>query len=107
MILLDVIKAEKPELFLDENNNPCIEVQIDKHKEIYAIDSRDFMLWAQRLFFQATKRAVGKESLKQVIDLICAESKFEDKPQNQNLRTSQGFLWIREYQKNRELFGMT
>lgn len=96
MILLDVIKAEKPELFLDENNNPCIEVQIDKHKEIYAIDSRDFMLWAQRLFFQATKRAVGKESLKQVIDLICAESKFEDKPRfslDTRVSKEQGAFW--------------
>lgn len=79
-ILLDIIKHENVELFLNENNDAYMEVPIEQHKEIYALESKDFSLWSQRLFHEKTKKAICKESLAQTVAILVADTKFGNKP---------------------------
>ena len=79
-VLLDIIRDEQVVLFLNENNAAFIEVPIDKHKEIYALDSTDFELWAQRIFYQKTRKVIHKDRMTQAIAVLVAETKFGNKP---------------------------
>ncbi len=78
-ILLDIIKDVKAELFSDENNDAFIEIPVDQHKEIYEVDSSNFELWAQRVFYQTTKKAICNDGLKQAVAILVAETKFGGK----------------------------
>lgn len=75
-VLLDIISEEQVELFLNENNAAYVEVPIERHKEIYALDSKDFELWAQRLFYAKTKKVIYKDGLTQAIAILTADTKF-------------------------------
>lgn len=77
-ILLDIIKQAGVELFLNENNDPFVSLQIDDHKEYHGIGSKEFSLWAQRSFYKSTGKTIRRESLVQVVDLLTGNAKFED-----------------------------
>lgn len=75
-ILLDLIQETKAELFLNENNEAFIEIPSKQHKEIYDLNHTEFALWAQRLFYTTTQKALARESLKQAVAILTAETKF-------------------------------
>lgn len=75
-VLLDIIYDTKAELFLNENNDAFIEIPVKQHKEIYNLNGAEFALWAQRLFYTNTEKALAKESLKQAVAILTAETKF-------------------------------
>ena len=79
-ILLNLIKDEDIELFLNENHDPYAEIPINGHKEIWSLDSEQFLLWLQRLFYKESGKTIRQENLKQVIGILYAEAKFGDKP---------------------------
>lgn len=79
-VLIDIIRDEQAELFLNENNVAYIEVPVEQHKEIYALDSKDFELWAQRIFYKKVRKVICKDSLTQAIAVLTADARFGDKP---------------------------
>ncbi len=79
-ILLDIIRNEKTEFFLDGRNEAYAEFVIDGHKENCSLESSEFSLWAQNLFYQKTGRALSREALNQVIAILKAQTKFGESP---------------------------
>lgn len=75
-ILLDLLKKERIEYFLNENNDAFAEIVFNNHKVIYALDSSDFTLWVQMIYYRGTGGAIKKDSLNQTIELLTAEAKF-------------------------------
>lgn len=78
-ILIQAIKEEKIELFLNEENDSYAEISFANHKELLSLDSTNFSLWAQRLYFKKTGKTIRQEGLKQVINILKAETTFENK----------------------------
>ena len=77
--LLSFIKKENIELFLNENHDPYAEILAEGHKELLSIDSNDFSLWAQHLYYKRTGKTIRQENLKQAICILKAETKFGNK----------------------------
>lgn len=75
-ILLDIIRNEKTNFFMDENNNAFIEILNEDHKEIYDIEGKDFNLWTQNVFYKKTQKAICKDGLARAIDILIADTKF-------------------------------
>ncbi len=78
-ILLDIIRNEETDFFMDESNNAFIEILNEDHKEIYDISGSDFNLWAQNVFYKKSKKAICKDSLARAIDILIADTKFGNK----------------------------
>ena len=74
--LLYLIQQEKLSLFLNEDHNPYAEIVVDKHKEIIPVESRNFELWAQQLFYNSEQKPIRAENLKQAISVIVAKCVF-------------------------------
>ena len=96
-VLLDIIKSEKSELFLDGQNEAYAEIIIDGHKENYPLESKEFSLWAQSVFYQKTKKALCKDGLTQAVSILSAETKFNDSSicelQNRVARLESDFVY--------------
>ena len=78
--LLDFIKNEKIKLFLNETNDTYAEICVGGHKEILAVNNNEFFLWAQKLYFKQTGKTIRQDNLKQVINILNAETRFGDNP---------------------------
>lgn len=79
-VLLDMVKDEGISLFTDENNDTFAEITIANHKEVYPLESSDFELYLQRLFYRNTKKAITRDSISQVIAILKADTLFGDTP---------------------------
>lgn len=75
-VLLDIIREEDAKLFLNENNEPYAEISVDGHKEVYAVNSNEFKLWVQKLYHDKTRKAIRRDGVVQVIEVLAAETKF-------------------------------
>lgn len=78
-IMLSLVRKENIEAFLNENNDVFVVIPINNHKETLSIDSHDFSLWLQQLFYKANHKTIRNESLKQAISILSAEVLFGEK----------------------------
>lgn len=78
-MLLELCTKRNLKPFLNEANDPYAAVPVDSHTEVFAMDSRDFLLWLQHLFYQETQRPIRAESLSQVVSILSANAKFSNK----------------------------
>ena len=79
VVLLNLIAGQNVGLFLNENNEAYAEFVVNGHKEIHSVEGRDFALWAQRIFHQKTMRVLCREGLAQTVEVLTAETKFNNK----------------------------
>lgn len=77
--LMELCDKRSLKPFLNEANDPYAAVPVDDHTEVFAMDSRDFSLWLQHLYYQETKRPIRAESLSQVVSILSANAKFSNK----------------------------
>ena len=75
-VLIEIIKNQDVKLFLNENNEPFAEIAIDGHKELYALDSNEFRLWTQKAYHDNTRKAIRKDGVTQVTEILAAETRF-------------------------------
>lgn len=78
-ILLELCDKRSLKPFLNEANDPYAAVPVESHTEIFLMDSKDFSLWLQNLYYQETKRPIRAESLSQVVNILSAKAKFGNK----------------------------
>lgn len=78
-ILLNLIRDENIELFLNENHDVFVVIPVNTHKETLSVESQEFSLWLQQIFYQATNKTIRTESLKQTISVLSAEVMFGEK----------------------------
>lgn len=92
-VLIDIINNHQDvKLFLNENNEPFAEIAIDGHKELYALDSNEFRLWAQKVYHDNTIKAIRKDGVMQVIEILAAETRFGESAEICRLSNRVGLL---------------
>lgn len=76
--LLELFHASEATLFHDDLNDLYAAIPADEHIEIFRLDSRDFSLWLQKLFYRATGGSIRSEGLSQVVSALSAIARFGD-----------------------------
>lgn len=78
-IMLKLCDKSALKLFMDENNELYATLPVNGHKEVIAVDSKDFSLLLRELFYQEMKYPIRQEILTQVINTLEARGRFENK----------------------------
>lgn len=78
-ILLSLVRKENIEMFLNENHDVFAVIPVNTHKETLSVESQEFSLWLQQIFYQATNKTIRTESLKQAISVLSAEVMFGER----------------------------
>lgn len=78
--LLNFFKEENAELFLNEEHEPYVEITVGSNKKILQLDSKDFSVWLQHIYYKRTGRTMLQNNLNQVITTLIGEAKFGDTP---------------------------
>ena len=78
-ILLSLVREENIEMFLNENHDVFAVIPVNTHKETLSVESQEFSLWLQQIFYQATNKTIRTESLKQTISVLSAEVMFGER----------------------------
>lgn len=74
--LLDFINNSDMELFCDSANDTYASVMINGHREILSIESKEFNWYLNHLYYKEFKKAINKDNLLQVINILQAEARF-------------------------------
>lgn len=69
-ILLELVESENVKTFINDSNDPYVAVFIGGHREILSMDSKDFSLWLQMLYYQKTGGTIRSDSLSQTINIL-------------------------------------
>lgn len=77
--LLKLCGKTSLKIFLDETNELYAAAPVSDHTEIFSLESRDFSLWLQDLFYSNVKRPIRQEFLSQVINTLSAQARFGSK----------------------------
>lgn len=77
--LLKLCGRTSLKIFLDETNELYAAAPVSDHSEIFSLESRDFSLWLQNLFYSNVKRPIRQEFLSQVINTLSAQARFGSK----------------------------
>ncbi len=77
-ILLELIDNNNNfQFFHDEQKNPFVRVEIEEHYEIWRVSSQDFNLYLTGLFYKTEGKPVSPETLKNVLNVLCARAIFD------------------------------
>lgn len=68
--LMEFVKEENLEFFLDDSNEPYVAFYRKGHREIHKIDSKSFSSWLKALYYDNTKRTIRADNLLQVVDIL-------------------------------------
>lgn len=74
--LLKFINNSDLELFRDDVNDTYASVMINEHRQVLPIESKEFNLYLNHLYFNQFKKAINKDNLQQVINILQAEARF-------------------------------
>ena len=78
-ILLDLVKETNATLFHDTANDVFASVEVEGHLEVWNINSSDFNIWLNGLFFKGTDKPIKKDSLSQALAILSAKARFDNK----------------------------
>lgn len=78
-VILNLVEANNTVLFRDSSNDLYAGITVDNHKEVWAIDSNDFYMWLNGLYYKHAKKPVKKDSLTQALAVLSAKAKFDCK----------------------------
>lgn len=87
-ILLELIEKENIELFLDDNNEPYGAFYYNGHREIHPIDSKNFSLWLQALYYAKISKTIRKDNLSQAINILEFKSRLDGGKKKLNNRVA-------------------
>lgn len=90
--LLEIAKEHCSDFFVDEYQMPYASVSVDDHLEIISLRSRRFRSWLSNNFYQILKIVVDSQTIKDVINLLCAEAEFGNNKKNLCLRTAETYI---------------
>ncbi len=78
-ILLCLIESQGDnfEFFHDEQKNQFVRIKVEEHYEILRIKSREFSLYLNKLFYESQDKAIGGDSLKNVLNVLSARALFD------------------------------
>ncbi len=76
-LLLELIENENIKVFTNDSNDPYVTIYVDSHREILPIESKDFSLWLQMLYYKKTGSTIRNDNLSQVINLLCFNARVQ------------------------------
>lgn len=94
--LLDLIKKENVELFLNEEHEPYVEIFVRGHRETLPLKSETFSNWLEYLYYRKTGKTILANNLNQVKNILAAEAKFSATPcvkLNNRVAEHEGSFW--------------
>lgn len=74
--LLDFINNSDMELFCDDVNDTYASVTISGYREILSLESKEFNWYLNHLYYRQFSKAINKDNLQQVINILQAEARF-------------------------------
>jgi len=86
--LIDLVK-EKCELFSNHEGRSYARFTIDNHKEVYAIESQDFIDYLHLWHYRKTNGSISKATLDSAITTLNAIAKFDGRNETIYIRTAQ------------------
>jgi 5S rRNA maturation endonuclease (ribonuclease M5) len=101
--LLTLVESSGAKFFHNEVKDLYATIHVDNHIEVLLINSRDFELWLNGLFYRNTSKPISKDSVKQVLAVLSSKALFEN-PDPIKLSTrvaeSDGAFWYDLSNKN-------
>jgi 5S rRNA maturation endonuclease (ribonuclease M5) len=94
--LLEIVETSGTNFFHSDIKELYAAIPVDKHVEVLPIDSRDFELWLNGLFYKNTTKPINKDGVKQVQAVLSAKALY-DNPSPVKLSTRiaahEGVFW--------------
>jgi hypothetical protein len=84
--LLKMTEMIGAKFFHDDIKELYAAIPVDSHTEVLPINSRDFELWLNGMFYTETRRPISKDGVKQVLAVASAKALY-DNPQPTKLST--------------------
>ena len=76
--IIRLVEKTNAVLFHDAANEAYIAVTVDNHKEVWSINSDDFNIWLNGLYYKETNKPARKESLSQATAILEAQARFDN-----------------------------
>ena len=78
-IILRLVEENEAILFHDTLNDLYAAVNVNGHKEVWAIDSSDFNIWLNGLFYNEMRKPAKKDCITQALSVLSAKARFDNK----------------------------
>lgn len=76
-VIIRLVKQNEAFLFHDTENNLYAAVNLNNHREIRSLESKDFSVWLSGLYYKEKDKPAKKESISQAISVLSAEAMYD------------------------------
>lgn len=76
-VVLRLVRQNGALLFHDTENNLYVAVNVNNHREIWSLESKDFTIWLSGLYYKEKNKPAKKESIAQAISVLSAEAMYD------------------------------
>lgn len=76
--ILRLVEENGTVLFHDTANNLYATIVQDNHKEVWGIESKDFSIWLNKLFYCYKGKPARKDSINQALSVLSAQALFDN-----------------------------
>ena len=109
-LLLNIVETTETSYFHSDIKELYAAIRVDNHVEIMPIESRDFMLWLNRLFYNEYGKPISKDALKQASSVLSAKALYDNPvPVKLSTRVAEhdGAFWYDLTNKNWSIIKIT
>ncbi len=78
-IIIKLVKQNDALLFHDTANNVYAAITVDGHKEVWSLESKDFSMWLNGLYYNSLGKPPRKDGISQAVAVLSAEARFGNK----------------------------
>lgn len=75
--IIKLVKQNGTLLFHDTENSLYAAVNVNNHREIWSLESKDFSIWLSGLYYKEKYKPARKESVSQAISVLSAEAMYD------------------------------
>ena len=86
VVMLQIVFDRQLDFFHDNNKEPYAVIPVDNHREVYALNSREFKTWLNQTFHGETGKPISGEAIQQTIAVLTGTALF-DRPEPIDLQT--------------------
>lgn len=76
-VIIRLVRQSGAFLFHDTENNLYAAVNLNNHREIHSLESKDFSIWLSGLYYKEKDKPAKKESISQAISVLSAEAMYD------------------------------
>jgi len=77
-LLINLVEASGANFFHSEVKDLYATIPVDNHVEVEPINSRDFELWLNGLFYRNTGKPISKDGVKQVLAVLSSKALYDN-----------------------------